>query len=294
MRVAFCSTLVLLLLSGCASTSAIDQPYSYDPDQSRALNLAHSVGLDELDDTVVSKNQLSDGIGGAVTLGLDTASFMSPSGLNLNFGPALGAGLLMSMAEPKAQIKRDSIIAWVPEAKVPDTGQGTAEGRVLRWLSDSLASATIDAMDELNIEHEVKNQHRDFGLPFMFSDYLTEIKGLTASGIECKGYFRVKEGSVSERMPLPAFLPVSGYGYKVYAGDDRRYPAGFAACFGKGVSELNQKFQALVSEKLPPTVFMYKPPANLGERGVRPPYILDQGKQLLFVKIKEDEQSGDY
>jgi hypothetical protein len=286
MRVFLSLALTTLLLSGCAGTSSINQPYDYNPEHSRALNLAYSVGLDELEDIEVSAAQLSSGLSDALSLGLDTASFMDSKLLDFDFGSAFALGLLSSMSEPTAQIKRRTIIAWVPESELQKNGEETLEEAALRWVSDSLASATINAMSELDINYQVERQHRDFGLPFMFSDCKTRITASTAGGVECFARFNVREGSVSERLPLPAFLAVPGYGYKIYAGDDRRYPEGFARCWGEDGVDLNAELEILVSKNLPPTMFMYIPPANLEEEGVLPPYVLDHGKSFLFVTAK--------
>jgi hypothetical protein len=288
MRVFLTLALTILLLTGCAGASSMNQPYHYNPEHSRALNLAYSVGLDELEDIEVSAAQLSNGLSDALSLGLDTASFMDSKLLDFDFGSAFALGLLSSMSEPTAQIKRRTIIAWVPESELENSGEATLEEAALRWVSDSLASATINAMSELNIAYQVESQHRDLGLPFMFSDYKTRITAATASGVECLASFNVREGSVSERLPLPVFLAVPGYGYKIYAGDDRRYPEGFAVCLGAGGVDLNAELEPLVSKNLPPTIFMYIPPANLGEEGVLPPYILDHGKSFLFVTANEN------
>jgi hypothetical protein len=48
------------------------------------------------------------------------------------------------------------------------------------------------------------------------------------------------------------------------------------------------ELEPLVSKNLPPTIFMYIPPANLREEGVLPSYILDHGKSFLFVTANEN------
>ncbi|GGY60451.1 hypothetical protein [Marinobacter zhanjiangensis] len=295
MRAVIFSVLAPLLLSGCAGSSAINEPYSQDADHSRAYNLARSVGLDELEDVEVSRDQLSRGLGDAVSIGLDTFSLMDPDLLDLSFGSAFGMGLLFSMAEPTDQIKRHSIIAWVPESEISANDQDAVEAQALRWVSDSMTAATVTAMEEMGFTYELEMQHKDIGLPFVFSDYKTRITAVTPDGDQCMARFNVREGSVSKRLPLPDMIGQNGYGYRLNAGHDRRNPEGFALCYSKDrdLRELNLKLGGLVSENLPPTIFMYRPPVDFGEDGVRPPFVLDQGKSLLFVTVRDGVEPDD-
>ena len=291
MRLLLLSFLAITFLSGCASSS-INEPYTYDPNHSRAYNLAHSVGLDELEDVEVSKGDLSNGLGDAIMIGLDTASLMDPALLNLDFGAAFGTGLLFSMAEPTDQIKREAIIAWVPESEISTKNPDEIEKEVLFWITNSLTSATLSTLDKFNISYEVVMRNRNIGLPMVFDDYKTLIKGQSPDGNECMARYNVKTKSVSKKLPLPDFISESEYGYKVYAGSDRRYPDGFVACFGRDTAQLNAELRAEVSKKLPPSIFMYRPPYDMGEDGVYPPHIIDQGKSLFFVTVKNDQQKN--
>jgi len=291
MRLLLLSLLAVTFLSGCASSS-INEPYTYDPNHSRAYNLARSVGLDELDDVEVAKSDLSNGWWDAITLGLDTASLMDPVYLDLDFGAAFGTGLLFSMAEPTDQIKRETIIAWVPESEVSATDPEEREKEALLWVANSLTTATLSTLDEFNISYRAVMRNQNIGLPFVFDDYKTFITGHSPNGNECMARYNVKSGSVSKRLPMPDFISDAEYGYKVFAGSDRQYPDGFVACFGRNMAQLNAKLQAEVSKKLPPSIFMYRPPYNMGDDGVYPPYIIDQGRSLFFVTAQNGNQSA--
>ena len=80
------STLAIGLISGCASTGITEA----EPDHSRAWNLTHSVGMPDLEDAEVPKDQIPSGLGTATGLAIDVAYFMNSSTLAMSFGDAFG------------------------------------------------------------------------------------------------------------------------------------------------------------------------------------------------------------
>jgi hypothetical protein len=264
------------LLSGCASTTGITE---YHDDHSRAWNLTHSVGMTKLKDSTVPRDQIPNAILGALDTGIDVWYFMDSQMLNMDFGNALGLGLIGMISRPKDHGERSSIVAWIP--------QDSVESREVAhlWLGDKLRDATTKAMEALEIEGGVAFHNREKKVPFSAAYYETKITGMKKDGTECGAYIRTYSDIISELQPLPDFLAKDTQGYQVYAGDPAKYPRAQIYCFGDSLDQYVE-FTAEISKNLPETVFLYTRLIKYDDNHV-PPMVYDHGKALFFLVGKD-------
>ncbi|MBW4979747.1 hypothetical protein ABWH88_04450 [Marinobacter adhaerens] len=267
------STLAIGLISGCASTGITEA----EPDHSRAWNLTHSVGMTDLEDAEVPKDQIPSGLGTATGLAIDVAYFMNSSTLAMSFGDAFGLGLLGALTTTnKSHAERSSVIAWVPQDQVegPET--------VNIWLGNEIKDATMTAMNELGIEGEPEfhNELTDNFFNGTFTE--TKISGVKADGTECGAYFKVYPEQVSELKTIPDFIAPNKKGYQVFAGDEMEYPRFSAYCLSDTSLDQYVEFVSAISKHLPDTVYFYTRQLELADQTI-PPVVYDHGQALLFL-----------
>lgn len=267
------SMLSVVLLSGCASSGGIT---AYEKDHSRAWNLTHSVGMTQLDDSEVPKDQIPSTLWNATEMAIDVGFFMNSATLSMDLGNALGLGLIGFLTEPKGQGERSTVIAWIPE----DEAESRETANL--WLGDKLRDATLKAMENLGIDGEVEfhNKEKDLFLADLY--YETSIKGFKSDGSECGAYFRTYPHLVSELQPIPDFIKPNSQGHQLYAGEDVSYPRVSVYCFSDTSLDPYVEFIGEISKHLPQTVFFYSSQATYHDSKL-PPMVLDQGKANLFI-----------
>jgi hypothetical protein len=271
------AALAIALLSGCASSGITEAR----PDHSRAWNLAHSVGMADLDDTEVPSDQIPSGLGTAADMAIDVAYFMNSSTLGMSFGDAFGLGLLGSlMTSNKSHAERSTIVAWIPEDQVD------SRERVNVWLGDVFKDATTKAMDNLKIDGqpEFHNKLTDSWAHGTFTE--TKVSGVKADGTECGAYFKVYPELVSEINRIPEFIAPNTNGYQLYAGDKIVYPQFAAYCLSDTSLDQYVEFASEISKHLPETVFFFTRQVEHEDQTI-PPVVFDHGQVLLFVTTED-------
>ena len=263
------------LLSGCASTSITE----YHDDHSRAWNLTHSVGMTKLKDSTVPRDQIPSAILDTLGTGVDVWYFMDSQMLNMDFGNALGLGLIGMISRPKEHGERSSIVAWIPEDSVKSKDVAHL------WLGDELRDATLKAMETLEIKGEVEFHNREKKVLFSAAYYETLITGKKEDGTECGAYTKTYPDIISELQPLPDFLAKNTQGYQVYAGDAAKYPSFQVYCYSDSLEQYVE-FTAEISKNLPETVFLYTRLIKYDDNHV-PPMVYDHGKALFFLVEKD-------
>ena len=272
------SLLSVSLLSGCASSGGGSLKV-YDESHSRAWNLTHSVGMTKLKDSTVPRDQIPNAILGALDTGIDVWYFMDSQMLNMDFGNALGLGLIGMLGRPTEQSERSSIVAWIPQEAVKSRDVAHL------WLGDQLRDATTKAMETLEIEGEVAHQNKKIKTLFSPVYYETIITGMNKDGTKCGATFRIHPDIISELQPLPDFLAEDTQGYQVYAGDDLKWPRAEIYCYSDSL-EHYVEFIAEISKNLPETVFMYASRIKYDDNHL-PPMVHDHGKALFFLVGKD-------
>jgi hypothetical protein len=271
------AALAIALLNGCASSGITEAR----PDHSRAWNLAHSVGMADLDDTEVPSDQIPSGLGTAADMAIDVAYFMNSSTLGMSFGDAFGLGLLGSlMTSNKSHAERSTIVAWIPEDQVD------SRERVNVWLGDVFKDATTKAMDNLKIDGqpEFHNKLTDSWAHGTFTE--TKVSGVKADGTECGAYFKVYPELVSEINRIPEFIAPNTNGYQLYAGDKIVYPQFAAYCLSDTSLDQYVEFASEISKHLPETVFFFTRQVEHEDQTI-PPVVFDHGQVLLFVTTED-------
>ncbi|WP_157133374.1 hypothetical protein [Marinobacter sp. ELB17] len=263
------------LLSGCASTGITE----YHDDHSRAWNLTHSVGMTKLKDSTVPRDQIPSAILNTLDTGIDVFYFMDSQTLSMDFGNALGLGLIGMISRPKSHSERSSIVAWIPQEDV------NSRDVAHLWLGDQLRDATTKAMETLKIEGEVEFHNREKKVLFSEAYYETKITGIKKDGTKCGAYIRTYSDIISELKPLPDFLAQDTEGYQVYAGDDTNYPRFQVYCFSDSLEQYVE-FTTEISKSLPETVFLYTRLIKYDDNHV-PPMVYDHGKALFFLVEKD-------
>jgi len=272
------SLLSVSLLSGCASSGGGGLK-AYEENHSRAWNLTHSVGMTKLKDSTVPRDQIPNAILGALDTGIDVWYFMDSQMLNMDFGNALGLGLIGMMSRQEEQSERSSIVAWIPQEAVESRDVAHL------WLGDQLRDATTTAMETLEIEGEVEFHNREKKVPFSAAYYETMIRGVKKDGTKCGAYIRTYSEIISELQPLPDFLAKETQGYQVYAGHPAKYPRIIVYCASTSLKQ-QVEFSVEVSKHLPETVFFYTSFLKSEDDKV-PPMVYDHGKALFFLVEKK-------
>lgn len=267
--------LSVMFLNGCASNGL----KAYHKDQSRAWNISHSVGMNQLDDARVPKDQLPNQLLATASSGIDVAYFMSSQTLNMGFGNAFGLGLIGFLAKPAAQGERSTILAWVPADEVNSREEAS------KWVNDSFRNATLNAMENLDIKGEVKFHNKEVS-QLLAGDYLeTKISGVKPDGSKCGAYFRTYPENTSEKTPIPDFILPNTDGYRIEAGGNPEYPHVAIYCLGDSLDPYVQ-FVSEISKRLPPSVFIYTRQEKYNGNKI-PPMIYDHGEALLFITAED-------
>lgn len=272
------SALLVGLLSGCASSGGGSLKV-YEENHSRAWNLTHSVGMTQLKDSTVPRDQIPNAILGALDTGIDVWYFMDSQILNMDFGNALGLGLIGMMSRQEEQSERSSIVAWIPQEAVESRDVAHL------WLGDQLRDAITIAMETLEIEGEVEFHNREKKVPFSAAFYETMIRGVKKDGTECGAYIRTYSDIISELQPLPDFLAKDTQGYQVYAGHPAKFQRMSVYCAGTS-NKQQVEFSLEVSRHLPETVFYYNSSLKSEDDKI-PPIVYDHGKALFFLIAKD-------
>lgn len=267
---------IIMLLNGCASSGSV-RPY--DNGESRAWNLTHSVGMNQLDDSKVPKDQISNMLLRSTYMAVDVGYFMTSPTLNMNFGNGLGLSLIGFLTDPKGYGERSTIIAWVPETEVASRAEAN------RWVNDAFRDATLNAMENLGIKGKVDFHNREKS-PFFHETYHeTQLSGLKADGNQCGAYYRTYPSNMSEATRMPGFVTPEGTGYRMWANDELEYPRATIYCYGDDLGPFVE-FTSEISKNLPASLFIYTRLVRYDEENL-PPMVHDHGKALFFV-VAED------
>lgn len=132
-------------LTGCAVTPTAAK---FDPDKSRALNIAQAGGIIKgLKDTTIPKDGTGAMGDSILTKGFDAGMGWINPGAGLSNLQGLGVGLLMGLFEPDSPGARNSLIAWMP------ADMATSEKEAKWTLQELFFNKTKEVLDKNNIKY---------------------------------------------------------------------------------------------------------------------------------------------
>jgi len=270
----FIIALCLSFLSGCTGLYT----HQYQQDHSRAWNIAHSVGMYDLDDAEVPSDQIDRHYDHMVGYAIDVAYFSTTTtslAMSLSDAAAFSVLGLFTMEDGHGEDSKP--IAWVPasEANTPREAHD--------WIHRNLVEATLAGMDEMGIDEPVFNYRNQLKEQWLIEDsYETQVWGETESGMECGAYIRTYPDYLSEKGNMPAFFNSTEKGFRMSNNDKISYPTYRFYCLADGDFDPFLQFAAKISSNLPETMFLYTHQMEAEDNKI-PPMVHDHGKILLFL-----------
>jgi len=265
-------------LTGCAVTPTAAK---FDPDKSRALNIAQAGGIIKgLKDTTIPKDGTGAMGDSILTKGFDAGMGWINPGAGLSSLQGLGVGLLMGLFEPDSPGARNSFIAWMPI----DMAESEKDARYK--IQELFFNKTKQILERNNIKY-VFNYGKDIKTVvdlshaafFTIDDESCKIDGKRYCSISLKAYNVGK--SIS-----PEFLPAGGEDvYSFPANGGHKYNT-IDVNIQKGYKLSQTEVFQEISKEMPDWFFIYLSPEKVltkdGEK-LKFPVLLEQGKANLFV-----------
>ncbi|TDX26793.1 hypothetical protein DFO67_11558 [Modicisalibacter xianhensis] len=271
----------LSVLAGCASVSpTANVNRQYDPEASRAYNLAQAAGMYKVRDTELGDAQYSDAMSNLQRGMSDAMLFNSSTGLGLSWGKSLGLGLLSTLNSAPGHTERDSLFGWV------STADASTPEEARHFILEHFETAALGALDELGIAYvplrpvDRFESHGRKGLSFIIDDASLGCPSLSenpnAREVCVVGISMAVPG---ERTPIaPKISGVDGPAYWFEAHNQDRFIR-FAITQPKGTNVPKEAIAAALTARLPNGIYAYLAPGD-----ERPAMVFDQGEPLLFVK----------
>ena len=268
-------TLILVgMLGACASTP----PATFNPNDSKALNIARAAGIDtKLKDVEVPKDTVNN-----IT---DSAGFgfaMAASGYNSpipGFSPNQMAAMNFTawLLAPEADSARNSMFAWIPEAEVKD--------KPIDYLADLLLDAASKAAKDMGYtpKQTIAKAGTDksgIGVYLMNGDgSICKNKGDNSN---CWIGFALR--NPEKKSTSPSFLGSVGKNW-FFNPSKNVYSRFVFLKNNEGLNELELLLNT--SKHLPKWVYFYAAPNKIkfnSNESSKVPLIINQGKAHYFVK----------
>ena len=260
---------VVGILGACAST----RPTSFNPEESKALNIARAAGIDaKLKDVEVPKdtvNNITDSAGFGFAMA--ASGYKAPiSGFSPNQMAAMN--FTAWLFSPKADSARNSFFAWMPNNFVGDpVGQ----------LSDIISNALIKAENDLGYKvHVTYLQGKSVIYAFLFK----ENDPYCGTPDKCFITFGIREPK--RHKDTPTFVAEHGSSF-FFDPSARSYSL---YSFSKKYQGFNEvEILTKLSKFCPSWMFFYAAPNKLRFDEDKPltiPLMISQGKVMYFIKPK--------
>lgn len=273
------SVALILLVSGCAYT-----PPAYDDSKSEAANLAHSLGLRDIRDDVMEREDYERGlVNTAAAVTGDAASLVSESfGAGMSMGAGVGIGLLSALLEPPKSISQPKLMGWIAEADAPSRNDAR----------DLITKNALEAVRKTLNDMELSFVEERFPGGMFAPTYYFRIDhpewGCDASTLQQDNrcWVRVNIQRPTKPMAAPEFANVAnGRGYQFWAGNPDAYSR-IDMFVGSKAQGPKDQILLSISRHLPETIYLYMSPGSvqtLEGDVIDFPFILQQGDVKLFL-----------
>jgi len=270
-------TFCLFISSGCAPK----KPISYNPKNSKALNIVTAAGMNYgLKDVSVPQDTVTD-IRDSKTFGAayGVASYYSPSP-GLSSSGSAGLAILSWALLPKTPAARNSIIAWMPESI-----GGISQNEAFNKMADIIIEATEKAAKDLNYSPSViisKKGKKGFGVR-LTNDKSDNCKSLPNNKpSSCIVVYKVRDPQKTDNTASFVGKGTSWF----FSPIENAYTA--PVFINKNKFDYNQvDLMIAVSRHLPDWAYIYLAPneVNISEKEkLKMPLILNKGQVHLFIK----------
>lgn len=282
-------TIALLAgLSGCAGFAGLENgTRDYDPDASRAHNLAGAAGI-HIRDTAVSQDQYGSLMSDMSTTASNALLFNSSYGLGMTNWGSLGMGVMSTMFSEDDTNEHNSLFGWMP-ASMADSEEDAAERFALVY-AEAIEKHFADAEIELYTSDTQNLLKRSQGVVWSRLIIAPEY-GCPDNRTMVDGHSSITREGVDASCKIAAVAATPrGVYEEVPQGVDVKSPAYFFSSqnkinYSRFILVLNDSridpvaTVSGISKHLPPWAFIYLAP----ERDKNPPIVFDQGQPELFV-----------
>lgn len=261
-------TLILVgMLGACASTP----PATFNPNDSKALNIARAAGIDaKLKDVEVPKDTVNN-----IT---DSAGFgfaMAASGYNSpipGFSPNQMAAMNFTawLLAPEADSARNSMFAWVPTA---------IGSEPITFLSDTISKSLKKAEPEIGYDLNITYMNnKSVIIAFLFKE------GDPYCGEKDKCFISFGIGEPKNSNQTPTFISDQSPSY-FFDPSTKNYSRYSFSKKYQGFNELDLLHK--ISAQLPKWFYLYAAPNKVkldSEKKLKIPVVINEGKTHYFVK----------